>query len=150
MSLGAGSSKSGKAKLFTQKRTQTPFQQEAQLKGGRSILEESLAGGFTPEEASSDFARRADPINRAFKTSTGDLSRLLGRSGLSGGTATTDFSTLLSERIRGIGAAAGATAEASTSAAEKRKERLLQFLSLAPQALVGGGGGSGKEFSVGI
>ena len=140
MSIGGGGSRSTSGTrpvLFTQKDILTKEQQEERRVGGASILEDALKGGFSPEERAGEFARRADPVNRAFKTSTGDLSRLLGRSGLSGGAAVTDISALLGERIQGLGAAAGATETASRDIESERKKRLIDLLGITPPALLG-------------
>lgn len=146
-----GSSSKAKPKLFTSKDILTKEQQEERRIGGASILEESLRGGFSPEERAGEFARRADPINRAFKTSLEDLSGITARSGLKGGAAVTDIKSLLGERIRGLGAAAGETETASRDIEKERKDRLLQLLGITPPALLGQEStGKSREVSFGL
>ena len=157
-SSGGGSSQSfsaSKPVLFGPDKLLTEQERRSRDVGGASILEDALKGGFSPQERSKQFARRADVVNRSFKTGLGDLSGITARSGLKGGAAVTDIRNLIGERIQGLGGAAGEVEQASLEQENLRKQRLLELLGIAPAALLGQASvsidrGTDKSIDVGL
>ena len=76
-------------------------------------------------------------MNRAFKTGVGDLREQLGVSGLSGGTAGEDISSLIEARIGGLGAAGAEVEQASRTEESARLQRMIELLTFKPPALLG-------------
>lgn len=134
----SASSQSGsKPELFGPEQLLLPEQITGLQQAIPSITDKALQGGFNPQEKARLFSRLADPVNRAFKTGVGDLQEQLGISGLSGGTAGQDISSLIAARIGGLGAAGAEVEQASREEEAARIQRMIDLLTFVPPSLIG-------------